>query len=138
MEKKLNNFVLRQRRRGEKGFTLIELLVVIAVLGILAAIVLFNVVGVTNRGKGSACNTDVRTIQAAVDADINDGALGNSGTLVAGPMNPATGTNDLTVLSTGGFLHEGATPTTACNSSLTLTFTAAGDITKGATVAGTP
>ena len=64
--------VLRRRRVGERGFTLIELLVVIAVLAILAAIVLFNVVGVSNRGKSSACATDVSTVQNAVDAYYAD------------------------------------------------------------------
>jgi type II secretion system protein G len=64
--------IQRPRRAGERGFTLIELLVVIAVLAILAAIVLFNVVGVSNRGKSSSCKTDVATLQSAVDAYYND------------------------------------------------------------------
>ncbi len=72
MEGRLNHAV-RHRRGGQKGFTLIELLVVIAVLAILAAIVLFNVVGVSNRGQSAACNTDVKTLQTAVDAYLNDG-----------------------------------------------------------------
>ncbi|HXA29853.1 MAG TPA: prepilin-type N-terminal cleavage/methylation domain-containing protein [Candidatus Angelobacter sp.] len=74
--------MLRRRRTGESGFTLIELLVVIAVLAILAAIVLFNVVGVSNRGKSSACATDVSTVQNAVDAyyaDHGDFPAGDSG-----------------------------------------------------------
>ncbi len=37
----------RRSHRGQGGFTLVELLVVIAILGILAAIVLFNISGVT-------------------------------------------------------------------------------------------
>ena len=68
----LFNRVARRRRSGQRGFTLIELLVVIAVLAILAAIVIFNVVGVANRGKTSACVTDKQTIQTAVDAYYND------------------------------------------------------------------
>jgi prepilin-type N-terminal cleavage/methylation domain-containing protein len=71
MEKRLNS-VLRQRHAGQKGFTLIELLVVIAVLAILAAIVLFNVTGVANRGTASACATDVKSVQVAVDSYMND------------------------------------------------------------------
>ena len=51
---------------------LIELLVVIAVLAILAAIVIFNVVGVSNRGKSSACDTDSKSVQTASDAYYND------------------------------------------------------------------
>ncbi len=63
---------LRRRRHGEGGFTLIELLVVIAVLGILAAVVIFNVTGVSNKGNQSACSTDVKSVQTAVDSYIND------------------------------------------------------------------
>lgn len=62
----------RRRRSGEQGFTLIELLVVIAVLAILAAIVIFNVVGVSNNGKTSACQTDTKSVQTASDAYYND------------------------------------------------------------------
>jgi prepilin-type N-terminal cleavage/methylation domain-containing protein len=69
----------RSRRRGEAGFTLIELLVVIAILGVLAAIVAFNVAGVHDRGGDAACRTDVGTVQAAVDAYRNDHADATSG-----------------------------------------------------------
>jgi prepilin-type N-terminal cleavage/methylation domain-containing protein len=68
----LYNRVSRRRHGGQQGFTLIELLVVIAVLAILAGIVIFNVVGVTNRGQASACATDVKSVQTASDAFYND------------------------------------------------------------------
>ncbi|TMB90958.1 MAG: type II secretion system protein [Chloroflexi bacterium] len=68
----LYNRVSRRRQPGQKGFTLIELLVVIAILAILAAVVIFNIVGVTNRGKTAAACTDVKTVQSAVDAYYND------------------------------------------------------------------
>jgi len=86
------NRVARRRRPGQRGFTLIELLVVIAVLAILAAIVIFNVVGVTNRGSQSACQTDEKSIQTAVDAYYNDNsktyptAGGGAGTVVQGDL----------------------------------------------------
>ena len=76
--------VARRRRRGEGGFTLIELLVVIAVLAVLAFIVIFNVTGVANRGNASACATDVKSVQTAVDSVLNDG-----GTITAGNPVPA-------------------------------------------------
>ena len=83
----LNNYVLRQRRRGQRGFTLIELLVVIAVLAILAAIVIFNVTGVTNRGNQSACNTDLKSVQTASDAFHNDtGGYATAGGVVPGNL----------------------------------------------------
>ena len=83
----LYNRVSRQRQPGQKGFTLIELLVVIAILAILAAVVIFNIVGVTNRGKTSACATDVKTVLSAADAYYND----NNQTYPGSPLNLASG-----------------------------------------------
>ena len=83
--------MLHRRRQSERGFTLIELLVVIAVLAILAAIVLFNVVGVANRGKSSACNTDVSTVQTAVDGYISDHGTFAAGTSTATILSALTG-----------------------------------------------
>jgi prepilin-type N-terminal cleavage/methylation domain-containing protein len=59
---------LNDKNLVEQGFTLIELLVVIAILGILAGVVVFAVGGITNRGKNSACMTEVRTIRTALEA----------------------------------------------------------------------
>jgi prepilin-type N-terminal cleavage/methylation domain-containing protein len=75
----LYNRVARRRTRGEGGFTLIELLVVIAVLAILAAIVIFNVVGVANKGTNSSACTDQKSVQTAIDAAMNDGVTFSTG-----------------------------------------------------------
>lgn len=53
---------------GAKGFTLIELLVVIVILGVLGAVVVFSVRGVTNNSKTASCKTEKRTIATAVEA----------------------------------------------------------------------
>ncbi|NEA51976.1 prepilin-type N-terminal cleavage/methylation domain-containing protein [Streptomyces sp. SID10815] len=53
---------------AEAGFTLIELLVVIVILGVLAAIVVFSVRGINDKGQGSACKTDKSTIDTAEEA----------------------------------------------------------------------
>src|SRR5436190_16553025 len=58
----------RNRRNDEEGFTLIELLVVVVILGVLAAIVVFAVGGVTDKGKASACKTDLKSVEVAEEA----------------------------------------------------------------------
>ena len=59
---------IRRARRDESGFTLIELLIVIVILGILAAIVVFAVNGIQNRGAAAACKADVETVTVAAEA----------------------------------------------------------------------
>ena len=56
------------RRLRQEGFTLIELLVVISILGILAAITVFSVAGLGDRGQYAACSTDTVTIRTAQEA----------------------------------------------------------------------
>jgi prepilin-type N-terminal cleavage/methylation domain-containing protein len=52
----------------ESGFTLIELLIVIVVLGILAAIVVFSLTGVSGQSKQAACTSDAKSVEIAADA----------------------------------------------------------------------
>jgi general secretion pathway protein G len=80
----------------EAGFTLIELLIVIVVLGILAAIVVFSLSGVTGQSKSAACNSDAKTVEIAVDAYNAE----------AGSF-PASSADLLGSTETGGpFLHQ--------------------------------
>lgn len=54
--------------RREAGFSLVELLVVIVVLGILAAVVVFSVRGLTDRGELSSCAEDRRILETAAES----------------------------------------------------------------------
>ena len=57
-----------EKSLGAKGFTLIELLVVIVILGILAAVVVFSVRGVTENAQKNSCKTEKRTLETAAEA----------------------------------------------------------------------
>ena len=62
---------MERRKSGEaseSGFTLIELLIVIVVLGILAAIVVFSLTGVSGQSKQAACTSDAKSVEIAADA----------------------------------------------------------------------
>jgi len=101
----------RQRSpRSQLGFTLVELLVVIAILGILAAIVLFNISGVNASAACNAMKTDGATIQAAADLYYN-----NKGVYPVGPppvaqadtaTPPNASTVNITELLSNNLLHQ--------------------------------
>ena len=82
----------RRSRRHQGGFTLVELLVVIAILGILAAIVLFNISGVSANAACNGMKTDGATIQGAADLYWNTYGVYPVGTAV-GALPGATDVN---------------------------------------------
>jgi prepilin-type N-terminal cleavage/methylation domain-containing protein len=93
--------------RSQAGFTLVELLVVIAILGILAAIVLFNISGVNANAACNAMKTDGATVQGAADIYyVNNGKYPDGAATgdVAVPVNSdPVNTNELI---TANLLHQ--------------------------------
>jgi len=89
-------------RKGQQGFTLIELLVVVTILGILAGIVTLSLVGLTTNANVQSCNTEYKTVQAAIDA-----AMANNNLEKINAQTTATNDMKNTVLAT---VSVGGTP----------------------------
>lgn len=55
------------RRNRKAGFSLLEIVLVMAIIGVLLAVVAFNVVGFGERGRIRATEASMRTIKTALD-----------------------------------------------------------------------
>ncbi len=105
----------QERNVLEKGFTLVELLVVIVIIGVLSAVVVFAVDGVTDRGQTSACKTDKRTLKTAAEAAFakNGAYPANENALVNGGFIESR--SDLYNYARSGTTYTITVQDTACN-----------------------
>lgn len=58
---------LRRRKIAEEGFTLVELMVVIVIIGLLATVVIINVMPATDRAATTKARADIATLEQAID-----------------------------------------------------------------------
>ena len=114
MQASLERLQERRREGHEGGFTLIELLIVIVILAILAAIVVFAVDSVTSTSAKASCQSDVSTVDHAVQTYIDQ--VGSAPASISVLESTATGSSGDTV---GPWLHN--TPTNGHHYNIVLT-----------------
>ncbi|WP_242940278.1 type II secretion system protein [Ruminococcus albus] len=62
-------------KNNKKGFTLVELIVVICIVGILASLIVPNVISYIRKAKIAAAIADTRTIKVSIESSLTDELL---------------------------------------------------------------
>ena len=78
---------LRKNRHGQEGFTLIELLIVVAIIGIIAAILIPNLVDALQKAKQKASVADMRNLGTAWMSWVTDQVSAGSAGLAIKQLN---------------------------------------------------
>jgi type IV pilus assembly protein PilA len=83
---------MKMVRRGEKGFTLVELIIVVAILGILAAVIVPNIIKFLGAAQKGAAQGELNAVQTAVYVAMAESGVASVN--VAGNLSNSTGIID--------------------------------------------
>lgn len=101
---------LKEVRMEERGFTLIELMVVVAVIGVLAAMLVPTVSGLTSKARDARRKSDIESIATALEMFRDKYARyptpGEAGTNACGGWRGSNTNDFMQILITEGFLKK--------------------------------
>ena len=113
--------MLKRLNRDQRGLTLVELLVVVAILGVLAGIVTFGVVGLLANARTRAAAQELEIVQSATDTMMADKGV-TSVTEVTVATNDMTAFPDATNALNPNYLRDTTTKGTyTCTTDGTVT-----------------
>src|ERR1700750_2015507 len=96
-----------RRLDDEEGFTLVELMVVIVILGLLAAIVVINVVPFGDKAKVVKAKADIQTIESALNAyQLSMGNYPSTADGLNALVSPPAGLSDPSQYQKGGYIKK--------------------------------
>ena len=98
------------RRGAEHGFTLVELMVVIVIIGLLSAIVAYNVFPSVDKARATTAKTDVKNIDGALELyKLQMGSYPTTAQGLEALVKPASGV-DAAEYQAGGYIKGGKVP----------------------------